>query len=154
MAKKSDVIHNLKLIYGYGYTKVFNDVTDSITRMHISKTQMDIMQFIYLNGHATPSDLALELNVQRSAITHTVKKLIQKNLVRSESNKMTNDKRSKLIYMTKESEQLVEEFLDKIYHKITTDIGILTKEEEEQLYHATMTILKYIPGGTPDETHT
>ncbi|TVT27301.1 MarR family transcriptional regulator [Salinicoccus cyprini] len=153
MIRKNDIVHNLRDIYGYGYTQVFNDVTDSVARLHISKTQMDIIQYIYLNGHATPSALALELNVQRSAITHTVKKLERKKLVTIRQNELTQDKRSKLICMTEEAEELLEEFMDNILGKIRANVSNLTQEEERKLYEATLTILKYIPGGTHDETH-
>ncbi|MFC3418912.1 MarR family winged helix-turn-helix transcriptional regulator [Salinicoccus hispanicus] len=153
MKRKNDIVHNLRDIYGYGYTRVFNDVTDSVARLHISKTQMDIIQYIYLNGHATPSALALELNVQRSAVTHTVKKLERKKLVTVRQNELTQDKRSKLIFMTKEAETLLEEFMDNILSKIRADVSNLTTDEEKKLYEATLTILKYIPGGTQDETH-
>ncbi|WP_342387744.1 MarR family winged helix-turn-helix transcriptional regulator [Salinicoccus bachuensis] len=153
MKRKNDIVHNLRDIYGYGYTKVFSDVTDSVARMHISKTQMDIIKYIYLKGHATPSALALELNVQRSAITHTVKKLERKNLVTVKQNELTNDRRSKLVYMTQEAEELLEEFMDNILEKIREDVGELSQEEERTLHDATLTILKYIPGGIHDETY-
>ncbi|GAB3057768.1 MarR family winged helix-turn-helix transcriptional regulator [Salinicoccus sesuvii] len=153
MDKRKEIIHNLRDIYGYGYTQVFNDVTDSVARLHISKTQMDIIQYIYLNGHATPSALALALDVQRSAITHTVKKLERKKLVIIKQNELTQDKRSKLILMTPEAEALLEESIDSILGKIRADISNLSQDEEKKLYEATLTILKYIPGGTQDETH-
>ena len=153
MKRENDIVHNLRDIYGYGYTKVFNDVTDSVARMHISKAQMDIIKYIYLKGHATPSALAAEMNVQRSAVTHTIKKLEKKNLVTVKQNELTNDRRSKLIYMTREAEELLEEFMDNILKKISEDVGELSREESRTLHDATLTILKYIPGGIDDETH-
>ena len=153
MKRENDIVHNLRDIYGYGYTKVFNDVTDSVARMHISKAQMDIIKYIYLKGHATPSALAAEMNVQRSAVTHTIKKLEQKDLVTVKQNELTNDRRSKLIYMTQEAEELLEEFMDNILKKISEDVGELSREESRTLHDATLTILKYIPGGIDDETH-
>ena len=153
MKRENDIVHNLRDIYGYGYTKVFNDVTDSVARMHISKAQMDIIKYIYLKGHATPSALASEMNVQRSAVTHTIKKLEQKDLVTVKQNELTNDRRSKLIYMTREAEELLEEFMDNILKKISEDVGELSREESRTLHDATLTILKYIPGGIDDETH-
>src|SRR5690625_166217 len=100
MDKKLKTIENLRDIYGYGYTEVFTEVTDSITTRHISRTQMNIIQHIYLRGSATPSELAEVLNVQKSAVTHTVKKLEHKKLVTVKENTHINDKRSKLVFMT------------------------------------------------------
>lgn len=153
MDKKMRTIKNLRDIYGYGYTEVFTEVTDSVTSLHISRTQMNIIQHIYMNGSATPSELAEALNVQKSAITHTVKKLENKKLVTIKENTLINDKRSKLIYMTKDAKMLLEEFLDNILKRIQSDIGELSKDEADKLYTATLTILKYIPGGKQDETH-
>lgn len=153
MKEKSDVIKNLMKIYGYGYTDIFNDVTDSVSRLHISKTQLNIIQFIYLNDSATPSQLAEQLKVQRSAVTHTVKKLERKNLVKVKENELTNDKRSKLIYMTNEAELFLKEFMDSIYRKIEGDIKGLSEKEIKDLYEATATIMKYLPGGNDDETY-
>ncbi|WP_411842697.1 MarR family winged helix-turn-helix transcriptional regulator [Salinicoccus sp. HZC-1] len=152
MDKKMKAIKNLRDIYGYGYTEVFTEVTDSVTALHISRTQMNIIQHIYINGSATPSELAEVLNVQKSAITHTVKKLENKKLVTIKENTLINDKRSKLIYMTEDAKTLLEEFLDNILKRIQSDIGELSKEEADKLYTATLTILKYIPGGSKNET--
>ncbi|WP_020007303.1 MarR family transcriptional regulator [Salinicoccus albus] len=153
MKEQSDVIKNLMTIYGYGYTDIFSDVTESVSRLHISKTQLDIIQFIYLNGSATPSQLAGQLNVQRSAITHTVKKLQHKNLITVRQNGLTNDRRSKLIYMTEEAEQFLREFMTSIHKKIEMDIKSLSEEELKELYKATVIIMKYLPGGSNDETY-
>lgn len=152
MDKKMKIINNLRDIYGYGYTEIFTEVTDSITSLHISRTQMNIIQHIYMKGSATPSELAEALNVQKSAITHTVKKLENKKLVTVKENTLINDKRSKLIYMTEDAKTLLEEFLDNILKRIQSDLGGLSKEEADKLYTATLTILKYIPGGNHNET--
>ena len=153
MDKKLKIIENLRDIYGYGYTEVFTEVTDSITARHISRTQMNIIQHIYLNGSATPSELAEALNVQKSAVTHTVKKLEYKKLVTVKENTLINDKRSKLVFMTEDAKTLLEEFLDNILVRIRSDLGSLSKDETDRLYTATLTILKYIPGGNQNEIH-
>ncbi len=153
MDKKMKIINNLRDIYGYGYTEIFTEVTDSITTLHISRTQMNIIQHIYMHGSATPSELAEALNVQKSAITHTVKKLEKKKLVTVKENTLINDRRSKLIFMTDDAKTLLEEFLDNILKRIRADLGSLSKEETDKLYTATLTILKYIPGGNRNEIY-
>lgn len=153
MSRLDETLSNLRDIYGHGYANIFTDVTDTVAKHHISKPQMDIITYLFINGHATPSELAEVLETKKSAIAHTLKKLDDKKLITSEPNPFTNDRRSKLVYMTDDAKELLIEFLKSIYDKIADDIRGISDEELLELHHATATVKKYINGGQLHEIY-
>lgn len=154
MPAKDESIINLTHIFGYGYAHVFSEVTESVRKMHISKEQMAIIEYLHLHKEATPSELSAELNVHKSSIAHALRKLSLKKLITAKKNKLTNDKRSKLISLTPAAAELVHEFISNIHSIIGTHVEDLSEEEAKTLLDATRTIIKIIntDGGLPNET--
>ncbi|CEA03208.1 MarR family protein [Jeotgalicoccus saudimassiliensis] len=154
MQAKNESIQNLTQIFGYGYAHIFSEVTESVRKMHISKEQMAIIEYLHLHKEATPSELSAELNVHKSSIAHALRKLSLKKLITAKKNKLTNDKRSKLISLTPAAAELVHEFISNIHSIIGTHVEDLSEEEAKTLLDATRTIIKIIntDGGLPNET--
>lgn len=154
MQAKNESIQNLTQIFGYGYAHIFSEVTESVRKMHISKEQMAIIEYLHLHKEATPSELSAELNVHKSSIAHALRKLSLKKLITAKKNKLTNDKRSKLISLTPAAAELVHEFISNIHSIIGTHVEDLSEEEAKTLLDATRTIIKIINtnGGLPNET--
>ncbi|CAD2080108.1 putative HTH-type transcriptional regulator YdgG [Jeotgalicoccus coquinae] len=154
MPAKDESIHNLAHIFAYGYAHVFSEVTESVRKMHISKEQMAIIEYLHIYKEATPTELAAELNVHKSSIAHALRKLGLKKLVTSRINKLTNDKRSKLISLTPAAAELVDDFISNIHNVIGTHVRELSAEDSKALLEATRTIIKTIniDGGLPNET--
>lgn len=154
MQAKNESIQNLTQIFGYGYAHIFSEVTESVRKMHISKEQMAIIEYLHLHKEATPSELSAELNVHKSSIAHALRKLSLKKLITAKKNKLTNDKRSKLISLTPAAAELVHEFIRNIHSIIGTHVEDLSEEEAKTLLDATRTIIKIIntDGGLPNET--
>lgn len=148
-----ETVNNLRDIYGYGYTNIFNDVTDTVSRLHISKQQMEVLQYLFIHTQATPSDITEGLDTTKSATTHTLKKLSNKNLISFKMNELTNDRRSKLVSLNPDAEKLLVEFLSNIKDSIHEDIKDITADELSELHQATKIILKYTDGGRINETH-
>ena len=154
MPAKDESIINLTHIFGYGYAHVFSEVTESVRKMHISKEQMAIIEYLHLHKEATPTELSAELNVHKSSIAHALRKLSLKKLITSQKNKLTNDKRSKLISLTPAAAELVDEFISNIRNVIGAYVKELSEEDSEALLNATRTIIKTIniDGGLYNET--
>ncbi|MET3111035.1 DNA-binding MarR family transcriptional regulator [Salinicoccus halitifaciens] len=153
MEKMPDTLNNLRDIYGYGYASIFDDVTDTVQKLHISKPQMAVIKYLFIHQQATPTELTEALNTTKSATTHTLKKLANKNLVTFKENELTNDRRSKLVSLNENAEKLLIEFLSNIKDSIYQDIKDISEEELNELHQATEIILKHIDGGRVNETY-
>lgn len=153
MDRMPETLNNLRDIYGYGYTNIFNDVTDTVSRLHISKPQMEVIQYLFVHTQATPSELTESLKTTKSSTTHTLKKLSNKNLISFRMNELTNDRRSKLVVLNPNAEKLLVEFLTNIKGSIYEDIKDITADELSELHQATEIVLKYIDGGKVNETY-
>ncbi|CAM4341266.1 MarR family transcriptional regulator [Lacicoccus alkaliphilus] len=153
LEKMPETLNNLRDIYGYGYASIFNDVTDTVQKLHISKPQMEVIKYLFIHTQATPKELAEALNTTKSAVTHTLKKLSNKNLITFKENELTNDRRSKLVSLNANAEKLLIEFLTNIKDSIHQDIKDINEEELQELHQATEIILKYIDGGRVNETY-
>jgi Transcriptional regulators len=81
MTAEDQTIDNLTVIFGYGYAHIFSEVTESVRKMHISKEQMAIIEYLYLHNEATPTELSTALNVHKSSIAHALRKLSTKKLI-------------------------------------------------------------------------
>ena len=153
MDRMPETVNNLRDIYGYGYANIFNDVTDTVSKLHISRSQMEVLQYLFIHTHATPSDLTEALNTTKSSTTHTLKKLSNKNLISFKMNELTNDRRSKLVVLNPSAKKLIVEFLSNIKDSIYEDIKDITADELSELHQATEIILKYTDGGRMNETY-
>jgi len=140
----SDPINNLTMIFGYGYSHIFSEVTESVRKMYISKEQLAIIEYLYLKQEATPTELSIELNVHKSSIAHAPRKLSLKKLIHTEKNILTNDNRSKLISLMPAAAELLDEFVSNIQNIIASNIQGLSEEETQALTDATRTIIKII----------
>ena len=147
-------IEDLTVIFGYGYAHIFSEVTESVRKMHISKEQMAIIEYLYLHNEATPTELSTELNVHKSSIAHALRKLTLKKLISTEKNKLTNDKRSKLISLTPAAAELLNEFISNIQSIIGAHIKDVSEEDTKALRDAARTIINIInlDGGLYNET--
>ncbi len=153
MEKMPETLNNLRDIYGYGYASIFNDVTDTVQKMHISKAQMEVIKYLFVHTQATPTELTGALDTTKSATTHTLKKLSNKNLITFKENELTNDRRSKLVLLNQNAEKLLIEFLTNIKDSIYDDIKDINDEDLDELHQATEVILKHIDGGRVNETY-
>lgn len=153
MEKMPETLDNLRDIYGYGYAFIFDDVTDTVQKLHISKPQMAVIKYLFIHKQATPTELTKALHTTKSAMTHTLKKLSNKNLITFKENELTNDRRSKLVLLNENAEKLLVEFLTNIRDSIYQDIRHINEEELQELHQATEIILKYIDGGRVNETY-
>lgn len=153
MERMPETLNNLRDIYGYGYANIFNDVTDTVSKLHISKPQMEVIQYLFIHTQATPSEITEALKTTKSSTTHTLKKLSNKNLISFKTNELTNDRRSKLVILNPNAEKLLMEFLTNIKGSIYEDIKGITADELSELHQATEIILKYIGGGRVNETY-
>lgn len=147
-------IEDLTVVFGYGYAHIFSEVTESVRKMHISKEQMAIIEYLYLHNEATPTELSTQLNVHKSSIAHALRKLTFKKLISTEKNKLTNDKRSKLISLTPAAAELLDEFIGNIQNIIGEHIKDISEEDTKTLAEAARTIIKIInlDGGLYNET--
>lgn len=154
MTLQRQTIEDLTVVFGYGYAHIFSEVTESVRKMHISKEQMAIIEYLYLHNEATPTELSTELNVHKSSIAHALRKLALKKLISTEKNKLTNDKRSKLISLTPAAAELLDEFIGNIQNIIGEHIKDISEEDTKTLGDAARTIIKIInlDGGLSNET--
>lgn len=154
MTLQRQTIEDLTVVFGYGYAHIFSEVTESVRKMHISKEQMAIIEYLYLHNEATPTELSTELNVHKSSIAHALRKLALKKLISTEKNKLTNDKRSKLISLTPAAAELLDVFADNIQNIIGEHIKDISAEDTKTLREAARTIIKIInlDGGLYNET--
>lgn len=154
MTIQRQAIEDLTVVFGYGYAHIFSEVTESVRKMHISKEQMAIIEYLYLHNEATPTELSTELNVHKSSIAHALRKLTLKKLISTESNKLTNDKRSKLISLTPAAAELLDEFIGNIQNIIGEHIKDVSEEDTKALREAARTIINIInlDGGLYNET--
>lgn len=154
MTIQRQAIEDLTVVFGYGYAHIFSEVTESVRKMHISKEQMAIIEYLYLHNEATPTELSTELNVHKSSIAHALRKLTLKKLISTESNKLTNDKRSKLISLTPAAAELLDEFISNIQNIIGEHIKDLSEDDTKVLREAARTIINIInlDGGLYNET--
>lgn len=154
MTVQRQAIEDLTVVFGYGYAHIFSEVTESVRKMHISKEQMAIIEYLYIHNEATPTELSTELNVHKSSIAHALRKLTLKKLISTEQNKLTNDKRSKLISLTPAAAELLDEFISNIENIIGEHIKDISEEDTKTLREAARTIIKIInlDGGLYNET--
>ena len=154
MTLQRQTIEDLTVVFGYGYAHIFSEVTESVRKMNISKEQMAIIEYLYLHNEATPTELSTELNVHKSSIAHALRKLALKKLISTEKNKLTNDKRSKLISLTPAAAELLDEFIGNIQNIIGEHIKDISAEDTKTLREAARTIIKIInlDGGLYNET--
>lgn len=154
MTIQRQAIEDLTVVFGYGYAHIFSEVTESVRKMHISKERMAIIEYLYLHNEATPTELSTELNVHKSSIAHALRKLTLKKLISTESNKLTNDKRSKLISLTPAAAELLDEFIGNIQNIIGEHIKDVSEEDTKALREAARTIINIInlDGGLYNET--
>lgn len=154
MTSKNESINNLTDIFGYGYAHIFSEVTESVRKMHISKEQMAIIEYLYINNEATPTELSSALNVHKSSIAHAIRKLSVKKLITMKKNQLTNDNRSKLISLTPKAHELLDEFIGNIQNIIGDHLQNISEDENRALIEASRTIIKIIniDGGSYNET--
>lgn len=147
-------IDQLTILFGFGYSHIFSETTDSVRKMHISKEQMAIIEYLYRNTEATPSQMSNALNVHKSSIAHALKKLNAKKLIETKENQLTNDKRSKLVSLTPKALDLLEDIIRNIQSIISTHLKDISEDENHALIEATSTIIKIlnIDGGLYNET--
>lgn len=156
MTVQRQAIEDLTVVFGYGYAHIFSEVTESVRKMHISKEQMAIIEYLYLHNEATPTELSTELNVHKSSIAHALRKLALKKLISTEKNKLTNDKRSKLISLTPAAAELLDEFISNIQNIIGEHIKDVSEEDAKTLGEAVRKIIEImnLDGGLYNETRT
>ena len=156
MTLQRQAIEDLTVVFGYGYAHIFSEVTESVRKMHISKEQMAIIEYLYLHNEATPTELSTELNVHKSSIAHALRKLALKKLISTEKNKLTNDKRSKLISLTPAAAELLDEFIGNIQNIIGEHIKDISEEDTKTLGEAVRKIIEImnLDGGLYNETRT
>lgn len=156
MTVQRQAIEDLTVVFGYGYAHIFSEVTESVRKMHISKEQMAIIEYLYLHNEATPTELSTELNVHKSSIAHALRKLALKKLIHTEKNKLTNDKRSKLISLTPAAAELLDEFISNIQNIIGEHIKDVSEEDTKTLGEAVRKIIEImnLDGGLYNETRT
>lgn len=156
MTVQRQAIEDLTVVFGYGYAHIFSEVTESVRKMHISKEQMAIIEYLYLHNEATPTELSTELNVHKSSIAHALRKLALKKLISTEKNKLTNDKRSKLISLTPAAAELLDEFIGNIQNIIGEHIKDVSEEDAKTLGEAVRKIIEImnLDGGLYNETRT
>lgn len=156
MTVQRQAIEDLTVVFGYGYAHIFSEVTESVRKMHISKEQMAIIEYLYLHNEATPTELSTELNVHKSSIAHALRKLALKKLISTEKNKLTNDKRSKLISLTPAAAELLDEFIGNIQNIIGEHIKDVSEEDTKTLGEAVRKIIEImnLDGGLYNETRT
>ena len=154
MSIQRQTIEDLTVVFGYGYAHIFSEVTESVRKMHISKEQMAIIEYLYIHNEATPTELSTELNVHKSSIAHALRKLTLKSLISTEKNKLTNDKRSKLISLTPAAAELLDEFIGNIQNIIGEHIKDISDEDNKKLREAARTIINIInlDGGLYNDT--
>lgn len=151
MAREKRLIDNLTKIFGYGYTNMFGAVNTVISEHNISETQIKIIEYIYVQGHAYPSELASMLAVNKSAVTQVLKKLEQNMLVEVRENTLTDDRRAKLVYLTHNAKEVLEQLTGNIQKQIIQSIDHLNTSKKEELEAATEVIMKHLLGGTINE---
>lgn len=156
MTLQRQAIEDLTVVFGYGYAHIFSEVTESVRKMHISKEQMAIIEYLYLHNEATPTELSTELNVHKSSIAHALRKLALKKLISTEKNKLTNDKRSKLISLTPAAAELLDEFIGNIQNIIGEHIKDVSEEDTKTLGEAVRKIIEImnLDGGLYNEART
>lgn len=153
MKDHDSLIDNLTKIFGFGYTNIFSVVNSIITEQNMSPTQIKIIEYIFIKGHAFPTELAEMLDVNKSAVTQVLKKLEQKNLITIKENTLTDDKRAKLIYLTPGAYRVLERLTAEIREEISKNIHHLRSNELSELSSAADVIIKHILGGTINENN-
>lgn len=151
MKNQALLIDNLTKIFGYGYTNIFSVVNNIITEHNMSATQIKIIEYIFVETHASPTELADMLDVNKSAVTQVLKKLEQKELITVKENTFTDDKRSKLIYLTDDAKKILIHLTTEIRKEIEKSLNQLNKNELSELSVASDVIVKLIIGGTINE---
>src|SRR5699024_10641784 len=116
-----------------------------------SATQIKIIEYVLINGHAYPTELAEMLDVNKSAVTQVLKKLELKALIEVRENTLTDDKRSKLIYLTPEAKVILKRLTHEITVEVQKSIDHLRDNERSELSQATDVMMKHLLGGTINE---
>lgn len=145
------LINNLTKIFGFGYTNIFSVVNSIITEHNMSATQIKIIEYILLKGHAYPTELAEMLEVNKSAVTQVLKKLEQKELIEVKENTLTDDKRAKLIYLTPQARVILKRLTHEILEEVIKSIDHLRDNELLELERASDVMIKHLLGGTINE---
>ena len=145
------LVNNLTKIFGYGYTNIFSAINNVITEHNMSATQIKIIEYVLINGHAYPTELAEMLNVNKSAVTQVLKKLELKALIEVKENTLTDDKRAKLIYLTPEAKIILKRLTHEITVEVQKSIDHLHDNERSELRQATDVMMKHLLGGTINE---
>lgn len=151
MPVQERLIGNLTKIFGFGYTNMFGAVNTIISEHNVSETQIKIIEYIYIKGHAYPTELAGMLDVNKSAVTQVLRKLEQNNLVEVKENTLTEDKRAKLVYLTKNANHLLAQLTKNIQQQIINSIDHLDSAKRKELEAATEVIMTHLLGGTINE---
>ena len=151
MQTETRLINNLTKIFGFGYTNMFGAVNTVISEHNVSETQIKIIEYIYIKGHAYPSELANMLEVNKSAVTQVLKKLEQNTLIEVRENTLTQDKRAKLVYLTQNAYAILEQLTKNIQAQIINSIDHLDTTKRKELEAASEVIMTHLLGGKINE---
>lgn len=102
------------------------------TKYDLLHSHIDVLASLYFNGKAlSPTELYDAMLFSSGGMTKVLNKLEEKNLIKREPS--LNDKRSILICLTKEGENLVQEAILQIAKSKEEMFGVLNEKEKEDL---------------------
>lgn len=102
------------------------------TKYDLLHSHIDVLASLYFNGKAlSPTELYDAMLFSSGGMTKVLNKLEEKNLIKREPS--LNDKRSILICLTKEGENLVQEAILQIAKSKEELFEVLDKKEKEDL---------------------
>ncbi len=133
-AKKSEFeIFSLTLPIALLQKNMFSQTENYLkTKYDLLHSHIDVLASLYFNGKAlSPTELYDAMLFSSGGMTKVLNKLEEKNLIKREPS--LNDKRSILICLTKEGENLVQEAILEIAKSKEELFEVLDKKEKEDL---------------------
>ncbi len=133
-AKKSEFeIFSLTLPIALLQKNMFSQTENYLkTKYDLLHSHLDVLASLYFNGKAlSPTELYDAMLFSSGGMTKVLNKLEEKNLIKREPS--LNDKRSILICLTKEGENLVQEAILEIAKSKEELFEVLDKKEKEDL---------------------
>lgn len=133
-AKKDEFkVFALTLPINLIHKDMYNHSEDFIkTNYDLLHSHIDVLASLYFNGNSlSPKELYDAMLFSSGGMTKVINKLEERNFIKREPS--LNDKRSTLICLTKDGENLVKDCIEKIAKAKESIFEVLSNEEKENL---------------------
>lgn len=124
------------IVFRKAQLSIDNHVVPSLRNYGITHTQFGVLDYLYSKGEQKVGQILSGLLATSGNMTVVLKNMEKKGWIRTKS--CPDDKRAKLVKLTKAGRELIEQVLPAHLAKVEEAMSVLTDEEQEQL----ITLLK------------